>query len=376
MRWYRSGAFLVACLLVIAGAASGCGKSVDSQAEAAAGRAIYRIPVEVYTLRTERFTEEVAATGILEAEADITLTAEVGGTVRAVAEPVGRALAEAAPVVELDAIDLELALTQAEATLARAKAAYASAQEDAKTDSRLYAQGLAPERQANTMRYAEDMSRAQIDVATAQRDLAQRRVAKTRILSPRAAELSETFVEVGEWVAPGTPVARVVSVDVLKAVVYLSERAVARVAPGQEAWVAVDTYPGAEFAGIVYSVSPTATATTRTYATEIHLPNTGPNRLRPGMAARVRIIVDATDDVVVVPLDAVADAEGVPHVFVIAASDDGPVVRATPVELGRRAGRRATLVHGPPAGTRIVGASVGLLADHAPVQITPAASGS
>ncbi len=361
-------------LSLVALALPGCGRAGQSEAEAAARPAQYRIPVEVYALQVERFTDHALATGILKADADITLTAEVGGTVRYVAEPIGIVLKPGAPVVELDDTDLALALAQAEAALVSAQAAHAKAREDMQTDASLYAQGLTPERQANSMRFAEEMRRAQIDEARAQRDLARRRIAKTTLASPRAAELSETFVEVGEWVAPGTPVARIVSVDVLRAVVYLSELAVARVRPAQEAWVTVDTFPGMEFPSQVHSVSPTATQVTRTYRTELRIPNAAAQGLRPGMAARVRIVTRALPDALVVPLDAVADADGAAHVFVIDRTADGPVVRATPLTLGLRVGRRAQVVRGPSAGTQIVADSVGLLSDGQAVQIAPAAS--
>lgn len=357
-------------------AAVGCGGAGQSEAEAAARATEYRIPVEPYTLRRERFTDHVQATGVLEADADITLTAEVGGTVRAIAAPVGTVLDAGAPVVELDPTDLELALAQAEAALARAEAAHAQAQADVRTDTSLYDQGLAPERQATSMRYTEEMSRAQIEEARAQRDLARRRVEKTRLTSPVAAELSDTYVEVGEWVAPGTPVARIVSVGVLHAVVYLSELNVARVTPGQEAWITADTYPDTAFRATVYSVSPTATPSTRTFRTEIRVPNAAEKRLRPGMAVRVRIVTRAIEDALVAPLDAVADADGAPHLFVVEETPKGAVVRAAPVRLGLRVGRRVQVLEGPPAGTRIAAGSVEMLSDGRAVDLVSGTSGA
>ena len=348
-----------------------CGRSESQPADAAPTPAEYRIPVQLHTLAVERFTDHVKATGLVQADADITLTAEVAGTVAAVAEPIGVTLAAGAAVVALDPVDLKLALARAEAALARAEAAHAKAQDDARTDANLVDQGLAPQRQATSMRYAEDMSRAQILEARALRDLAARNVRKATLASPREAELSEMYVEVGEWVAAGTPLARVVGVDAVKVVVYLSELTVAHVTAGQEAAVWVDTYPDTPFPAVVESVSPTATKKTRTYATEIRVENTGPRRLRPGMAARVRIVTAVVPDALVVPLDAVADVGGAPHVFTLEDRADGPIVRAQPVQLGLRVGRRAVLTNGPPEGTAIVAGSVDLLSDGKPVQVVP-----
>lgn len=357
-------------------AVTACGRDGGTEAAAAPPSVQYRVPVEVYTIRTERFVDTVQATGLLEAEADITLTAEVGGTVRFTAKPIGSKLEAGAPVVELDAADLELALAQAQGAVERAEAAHEKAREDMRTDTNLVTQGLAPERQGIAMRLAERMSAAAIREARAQRDLAARRVEKAHISSPVAGVLSETHVEVGEWVAPGTPVARVVSLQALTAVVHLSEAAAARVRAGQPAWIEVDTVPGVRFPAIVDGVSPTAAPRTRTFATEIRVPNTGPVALRAGMAARVFIEVDAAPDARVIPLDCVAELDGAPHVFRLEEGAEGQVARAEPVHLGLRVGRRAQLLEGPPPGTVLAASAVDLLVDGGPVQVVEEAPGS
>lgn len=351
-------------LLLLFLVAAGCGRDGDGPADAAPAPPPYRIPVEVYTLHRQEFRAYMEATGVIEADADITLATEVPGTVAFVAEPIGTRLQAGEAIIRLDDTDLKLTLARAEAELERAEAAYARAREDVETDTSLYEEGLTPQRQKSRMQFAEAMSRAQVNEARTARDLAARAVEKAVIGSPRDAELSDTYVDVGEWVAPGTRVARVIDVDVVTAVIYLSELDVARVRPGQDAWVSVDTYPEEPFRGAVQSVSPAATESTRTYKTEIRIPNTEPaRRLLPGMAARVRIVTRLVPDALVAPLDAVAERPDGPVVYVLADGPDGPVVQAAPVRLGLRVGRRVQLLEGPPPGTRIVGASVDLVRD-------------
>jgi len=362
---------LLLCLI----AGVGCGDG-DTSASAAEKPAIYRVPVKPYVVQSERFVQAVEATGVLRAEADITLTAEVGGTVQYVAEPIGVTLAEGDPVVVLDATDHNLALARAEAAVASAEAAYGKTKEDLTTDVNLFQQGLTSEQQASSRQFAEQISRAQIMEAEAQRDLARRAVQKTRITSPIHASLSETLVDVGEWIPPGTPVARVVGVDTVEAVVYLAELAVAHVEPGQEALVVADTYPDTEFHGVVYSVSPTATQSTRTFETIVRIQNDAARPLRPGMAVRVKVVTLAVPDVLVIPADAIGTADTAPHVYVINRNANGAFVTKTPVTLGLRSGRRVQITSGLSEDATIVSESVELLSDGRFVQLPGEGAGT
>jgi ABC-type sulfate/molybdate transport systems ATPase subunit len=106
-------------------------------------------------------------------------------------------------------------------------------------------------------------------------------------------------LEVGEMVAAGSTVLVIGQLDEVEVTVYIGETAYGQVELGQPARVAVDSFPGTEFAGTVIRIADQAEFTPRNvqtqegrrstvYAVDIRVPN--PDRkLKPGMPADVSI---------------------------------------------------------------------------------------
>jgi HlyD family secretion protein len=117
--------------------------------------------------------------------------------------------------------------------------------------------------------------------------------------APRDAMLDELPHEVGELVAAGQPLARLVDIAEVKATFYLPNAELSAARPGAKAWVVADAWPDQKFEGVVSTVSAKAEFTprniqTRTdrdrlvYPIEVRLAN--PDRkLRPGMPVQVTL---------------------------------------------------------------------------------------
>ena len=117
--------------------------------------------------------------------------------------------------------------------------------------------------------------------------------------APRDAMLDDLPHEVGELVAAGQPLARLVDMAEVKATFYLPNAEIGAARPGARATVVADAFPDRKFEGTVASVSSKAEFTPRTiqtrsdrdrlvYPVEVRLKNPE-GLLRPGMPVQVTL---------------------------------------------------------------------------------------
>ncbi len=287
---------LSAGLLAAAALLAGCG--ADGAAETPREVATN---VRVMPLETAAVTEyhELAGPVLPVRGADV--SSEESGTVAAVDAPKGAAVDSGAAVITLDRRLVAAELSAAEAALELA--AY-----NLEKTQQLFTAGKISRL---------DLLQVEADAAAArsQRDMARTRWARARIRAPFAGLVANRYVEPGELVAPGTLVARVIDPYVLKLEGALTEREVAWVREGMPATVHLEGEP-TPAPGRVAWVGFEADPRTGKFPVEVHLDN-GDLRYRSGVIGRARLARRTTDDLVVIPRDAVMPDNQGEHVFVV-----------------------------------------------------------
>jgi len=215
----------------------------------------------------------LAAGAYLAVEELIPISAPAGGLVRKVAVKAGDQVVAGQLVVALD--DAEL---KAELELARAR------QRDAqRTLDRVRAlrQG-----QASTQA-EEDRALGQVEIASAEAELAARKLDRARVLAPIAGTILEVGVKPGEVVQPGgKPLLELADLSTLMAEAAVNELDVAQLSPGQAAELLVDAVPGKAFRGRVREIARQADRSRGTVLVKVSVMAPDPS-LRPGMSARV-----------------------------------------------------------------------------------------
>ena len=126
--------------------------------------------------------------------------------------------------------------------------------------------------------------------------------------------VGERLVDEGSMLAPNSPIVSILENSVLKAVIYVIERDYPKIAPGQEAIVSTDAWPGKVFKGKIVRVAPLLKETSRQARVEIEVPNSD-NRLKPGMFARIQIQFAKHDNVPVIPASALVERDGKKGIF-------------------------------------------------------------
>ena len=172
----------------------------------------------------------------------------------------------------------------------------------------------AAEAQRRASRAQASISAAQGDAASASveaaertlaalnavRALAQISVDECRVVASHDGTVDEVLYEVGEVVAPGASLVRVIDLTDLTATFYLPNAELSAATLGGAAHVVADAWPGRTFDGTIDTVANEAEFTPRTvqtrtdrdrlvYPIEIRVPN--PERLlRPGMPVQVTLV--------------------------------------------------------------------------------------
>ena len=114
--------------------------------------------------------------------------------------------------------------------------------------------------------------------------------------------------------------------------IRVHETSVDKVRPGQHATITVDAFPDKTFQGEVLKVAPLPDSQqgflnpdVKVYTTKVSMEGSH-DSIRPGMSAKVEILVDQLDDVLIVPIQAVVIREGKKLCYVMAS--DTPQLRA------------------------------------------------
>jgi membrane fusion protein (multidrug efflux system) len=336
----------LASLLILAGC---------SAEPPAAGRAP---PASVTTtvVASQPWSDAIEALGTARANESVLITAKVTETVVRVNFQDGDVVAAGDVLVDLSG--------RAEvAGLAEAAAAYRESQQQYERQQQLTEQKLIPASQLDTQRAIVESARARLDATRA-------RLSDRVITAPFAGVLGFRQVSPGTLVTPGTTIASLDDVSLIKIDFAVPETYLAALSAGQGITALSAAYPGREFKGQVTSVDSRVDPVSRAVTVRAEVPN--PERLlRPGMLLTLRVL-QPERQALVVPEISVMQVARSSHVFRL--REDGTVEQVV-VELGLRRGGEVEVLTGLSAGDRIVVDGAGKLRSGASVvEATPPAA--
>lgn len=123
--------------------------------------------------------------------------------------------------------------------------------------------------------------------------------------APFAGRLGIRQVDLGQYLAAGTAIATLQSLDPIFVDFYMPQQALDEVKVGQAVTARVDTYPKDAFAGRITAISPKVDPTTRNVQLRAELKNPE-KKLLPGMFATVEIATGQPQRYVTLPQTAIA----------------------------------------------------------------------
>ena len=310
------------------------------------------LPVKAGIVHKGTITEEVNAVGTLLANESVMIRPERDGRIAQIHFAEGQLVKKGAKLVSLDASETEaqLAAARAEATLNRNRLKRA---EDLKEKSFISAEAL-------------DVARENLNQSVARQEEVKSRLEKMTILAPFEGVAGLRQVSPGAYVKAGQDIARLEGIGTLKLDFRVPELYLGRIRPDQQVQVRVDAFPGESFRGAIYAIEPSVDEQTRTVLLRALVPNPGV-RLKPGMFARVSLVLGTRENALIVPEQAIVPRGNDNFVFRIV---DGKAMLAK-VELGARRPGTVEITKGLSAGDQIVIDGQLKLKPGAPVKVLP-----
>lgn len=136
------------------------------------------------------------------------------------------------------------------------------------------------------------------------------------VVSPINGTVGRVYLDRGNQVSPQVQIAVIVNIDNVKVKIDVTEKDLPKLKIGQAVILKVDAYPDREFKGEVDRISPVLDIWSRTAPVEIVVPNPD-GLLKPGMFARVWLVVKESLQVPYILKDAVIKKENGYYVFTV-----------------------------------------------------------
>ena len=271
------------------------------------------VPVEVETVSRADIEQIVTATGAIESNATVNIMPKVSGRLESLSTgtPEGGTRIEEGVAArkgeQIGLIDRALYVAAAEQARAQARAAEADAADAEREQKRmisLFESGSATEQMRDKAVTAAKTAAARLGAAKAALELAEINLQESVLKSPMDGVVTRKYIDEGNLVSVGQPVVTIADIAQVKVIVAVSEKHTTLVKEGVPCRLMVDAYPDKVFAAKVSSVWPALDPATRSLQVEIRLDNPG-MELKPGMFAKVDLILERKTSVIVIPFDSV-----------------------------------------------------------------------
>jgi membrane fusion protein (multidrug efflux system) len=295
-------------------------------------------------VREEKWQGLLSAVGTIVAVQGVTITPEIAGAVREIAFESGTVVAKDDLLVRMDTSSEEAQLRAVEAQVDLA---------------RLNADRARTLRADNTVSQADlDLAEATLKQHQANADNIRATITKKTIRAPFGGRLGLRLVNLGENLDLGKPIVSLQALSPVYAEFSMPQQELARLKPGLRVHLSSDTYPDKKFEGALTAINPDLDQVTRSVRVQATFENRE-QLLRPGMFARVEVLLPEEQSVLVIPATSILSAPYGDSVFVIEPATNsagGLVVRQQFVRVGHMRGDFISVETGLKAGERIVSA--------------------
>jgi membrane fusion protein (multidrug efflux system) len=263
----------------------GNSKSSEEEQKPRAGA----ISAKLYTLETNLLSNGINAIGTLLPNEEVELISEAAGKVLGIFFDEGATVTAGQLLLKVDDAELQAQLKRAEYQLAL-------------SGERLNRQKILLEKDAVSR---EEFDQVQTDYNLIQTDidLLKTKIAKTEIKAPFSGTIGFRGVSLGSYLQLNTIIARLIDHSKLKLQFAIPEKYASTCFIGNKIKFRTEVSPD-EFEAVVYAVDPKVDIATRTITVR-GLYNNSNNKLLAGMFARINLIINQSEEVLLIPTEAI-----------------------------------------------------------------------
>jgi len=310
------------------------------------------LPVKAEPVKIATVQSDVSAVGSLIAADSVVIRPEIAGRVVGLRFQEGQLVQKGTPLVNLDPSEY--------------RAQLAATTADAKTETQRYERAKELLEKNFISKEALDVAKGNMDRAVAKQQQDEVLLSKTTISAPFTGVLGLRQISPGAYVKAGDDIVRLENLSFVKLDFRVPEMYLSQIKPGQEVTILVDAYPGDAFKGKIYALEPAVDEKTRTVVVRAQVPNPHA-KLRPGMFARVNVLLSTRPNAIVIPEQAIWPQGRDTFVYRVV---DGKAM-LTKVELGIRRPGEVEVLRGLGDKDVVVTDGQMKLKDGAPVMVLP-----
>lgn len=270
----------------------------------AAGKNFKVPPESVSTVvaRQERWQDTLTAIASVTAAQGVTITPDIPGTVTEIAFESGTVVKAGDLLVRLDTSteQAQLAAVLAQVELSRVNLGRAAS---------LRKESMVSQSELDTADATLKQTQANAEAIKAT-------IEKKTIRAPFAGRLGIRQVNLGQYLETGKPIVSLQSLSPIYAGFTLPQQEIAKLKTGLIVNLETDAYPGKKFEGTLTALDPDLDPQTRSVGVQATFEN-AEKLLRPGMFARVEVVLPGDRPVLVIPTTAILSAPFGESVYVV-----------------------------------------------------------
>jgi len=314
--------------------------------------------VSAALVKEEKWQGSLTAIGSIMAVQGVTVSPEIAGLIREISFESGALVTKGDLLARLDT-SLE------EAQLRALKAQEELAQLTLTRERTLRSQNMVSQAELDTAEATLKQTQGNSDAVRAT-------IEKKTIRAPFTGRLGIRLVNLGQYIDTGKPIVSLQSLAPIYADFSLPQQELARLETGMRVRVTTDAYPDRRFDGTLTAINPDLDQTTRSVGLQATFTNSD-QLLRPGMFARVEVLLPEEQPVLVIPATSVLSAPYGDSVYVIESkpgkdnAKPGLAVRQQFIRTGHTRGDFVSVESGLKPGERIVSAGIFKLRNGMPV---------
>jgi len=233
-------------------------------------------------------------------------------------------------IARLDNDEYQQAVLQAEANLKIAKASlteseiqFELAKQELERVRSLQEKGISSSSELDTasssyeaQKSRLELARAQVEQSEASLKSAQIRLNYTVLTATEPGYIGERYVDEGNLLSTNSPLVSIIGIDTVIVQATIIEKDYGRIKVGQPAEILVDAFPETTFAGTVARIAPLLEEASRVAKVEVEVKNSE-RLLKPGMFARISVVLQEKAQAQVVPNEAIVKSSGKEAIFIV-----------------------------------------------------------
>jgi RND family efflux transporter MFP subunit len=307
------------------------------------------VPVSVTTFDANYLpvSTDYALPAVLDINKSGIITATQPGKLASFNIEIGSHVSKGQLIGKIDSKQREIGIKSSEATIKKLES-------DIKRTEDLIAGDAAPANAINDLNY-------NLETTKIQKENYQQQIADNNIYAPISGIVVQKNANAGEFANPGSPLATIMDVSVLKAIVYVSESNIYDLKIGQPAQITSSVFPGKLTKGIIKYIAPKGDEN-HNYRVEVEIPNSG---YKAGTYVNVKFSFKKPTDALQIPKIALVEGVKNPYVYVV----NGNNIAIRKIEIGEEVGQNIVVRNGLTPGEKVVTSGQINLSEKSKIQI-------